>query len=172
MSEETTDSVVTSSDVAKKTPTSFRDLNKAELVAAAQAFGTNDEGTAKDILTDLADAGVTWEMYVKQFNLEVSTKPEQEIVVVPPLDEFDDYDAAEEVEQVEEIVVATPETFQASKYLVKFIGENPYFEFGKYRFTQDKPYGIMTANDAQSALVSEPTKFRQAFPNELEEFYS
>lgn len=178
MSEEATQSVVTTTDLAKKKPTSFRDLNKAELVEAARAFGTKDEGNVKELREDLADAGVTWEMYCRQFGIEHWENEAPPVVETfnrvdedDPNVEFIDGEGVNE-EVTQEIITAAPQTFaNEQKYLIKFIGQNPYFEFGRYRFTQDKPYGIMSARDAQSALVNEPSKFRQAFPAELEEFY-
>lgn len=163
---ETPDNVVTSADVAqKKVPTSFRDLRKAELVDAARSFGTLEEGNAEEIRADLADAGVTWEMYKKAFGLESDTTVEA-VVEEPVLED-------EGVEEVTDVVTADPNPVLArqDKYLIKMTRKNPYFEFGRYKFTQDKPYAIMNANDAQRILESEDG-FRQAYPAELQEFYS
>lgn len=166
---------ITSVDAApKKQPTAFRDLSKDQLVAAANAFGTLDEGNKQELLADLEESGVTWKMYVKQFQLEGHEDiPDVEEVAPLQVDEVDLVDAPEGVEDLSEPVTAAPvELAPADKYLIKFIGENPYFEFGKYKFTQDSPYGVMPASDAQKALVNEPTKFRQAFPAELQDFYN
>jgi hypothetical protein len=173
MSDDT--NVVTSTAVApKKVPKSFNDLKKDELVAAAQAFGTLDEGNAAEIKADLADAGVTWTMYAKAFKLEGFedvVEEVEEFEMPEPTDVEDWPDALDEPEQIR-TAAPVPKLNQEEKYLIKFQGENPYFEFGKYKFTQDNPYGIMPAADAQRALTQEPEKFRQAFPDELQEYYS
>lgn len=176
MSTDTTENVVKTEDVApKKQPKAFKDLKRPELIAAAQSFGTDDEGTNEAIRADLEEAGVTWEMYVKAFKLEGHEDiPDPEELAFAQVDEENLIDGDDEgVNEVSEVITAapTPTLAPADKYLIKFIGENPYFEFGKYKFTADKPYGIMPAADAQKALVQEPTKFRQAFPAELQEFY-
>jgi hypothetical protein len=169
--------VVTTTEVApKKVPKSFNDLNKAQLVEAALAFGADDSGNAADIKADLASMGVTWKMYAQAFKLEgyeaIPEEPE-EFEMPEPVD-VEDWPDAEEGEELNSPVITaapTPKLDAAEKYLIKFVGENPYFEFGKYKFTQENPYGIMPASDAQNALVKEPEKFRQAFPAELQEFY-
>lgn len=172
------ENTVTTSDVAPvKVPKSFKDLKKPELVAAAEFFGTEVEGNTEVLRADLVDAGVTFEDYLKAFypTAADAPPPEPEPFVMPdPVDVNDWPDADEGGDEVTEIITAepTPELRVAEKYLIKFIGENPYFEFGSYKFSADKPYGIMPANDAQRALVQEPTKFRQAYPAELQEFYS
>src|SRR6478735_2696638 len=176
MSTETTENVVTTEVVApKKQPKSFNDLKHDELVAAAQVFGTDDQGTNAAMIADLTEAGVTWKMYVKQFKLDGHEAiPDAEELAFAQVDEENLIDADEEgVNEVSEVITAapTPTLEAAEKYLIKFVGQNPYFEFGKYKFTQEKPYGIMPSADAQRALVQEPTKFRQAFPAELQEFY-
>lgn len=167
------ENVVTSTDVAPKSPTSFRDLKKAQLVEAATYFGTDDEGGVETLRAGLVENGVTWDMYVKAFKLEghedlpepvertfrqveIEDDPEEEVVKV-----------TEEVVTVEEKPVLAPQ----DKYLIKMTRKNPYFEFRHYRFTQEKPYAIMKADDAQAILESEKG-FRQAFPAELREFYS
>lgn len=170
------ENVVTSGDIVpKKVPTSFKDLKKPELLKAAEYFGTDTEGNVDALLADLAESGVTFESYLAAFYPDEKPTPEPEKFEMPaPVDIEDWPDAEEGGEEVTEIVTAAPapELNVAEKYLIKFVGDNPYFEFGKYKFTTDKPYGIMPAKDAQKALVSEPTKFRQAYPAELEEFYS
>lgn len=175
MPKTTTQTVVKSKDVEPvKTPTSFKDLNTEQLVAAADYFGADLEGGDDGIRASLLENGVTWKMYVKAFELPGhETIPEAEALEPLQVDLEDAPDAPEGVEEVSEVIttVEVPDLAPREKYLIKFIGENPYFEFGKYKFTVDRPYGIMSSTDAQAALVQEPKKFRQAFPEELAEFY-
>lgn len=175
MSDDT--NVVTTTAVApKKVPKSFNDLKKDDLVAAARAFGTLEEGNAAELKADLAEAGVTFKMYAEAFKLEgyeaIPDEPEE--FEMPEPTDVEDWPDAEEGENVSEVKTAAPvpKLDAAEKYLIRFVGENPYFEFGKYKFTQENPYGIMPAEDAQKALTKEPEKFRQAWPAELQEYYS
>lgn len=154
-------------------PSSFKALHKEDLIAAAKAFGTLADGSEELIRADLEDAGITWAMYCVEFNLPVPEDYEQTIDFPEPLD---DWEESEEEEVMPEVAtVEQVPTLQANqKYLVKFVGSNPYFEYKKYKFTQDSPYAIMPARDAQEVLEMPefPPKFRQAFPAELQEFYS
>ena len=168
-----TEGVITSTEVApKKTPKSFKDLNKPDLVAAAIAFGTEEEGTAVEIRTDLEDAGVTWDDYVKAFKLEGHENiPDPEEAAPLQVELLDDDDEGGE-EIVNEVVAApaVPHLAVAQDYLIRMTRGNPYFEFEKYKFTQDNPYAIMPAAAAQRILETEDG-FRQAFPAELQEYY-
>lgn len=171
------DAVITSTEVApKKQPKSFDDLNKDQLVAAALAFGADEKGTKAEIKTELEELGVTWKMYAEAFKLEGfdSLPNEVEKFEMPEPTDVEGWpDAPEGGEEVEDVVTQEePVLVPSQKYLIKFVGENPYFEFGTYKFTQEKPFGVMPAEDAQAALTKEPTKFRQAFPAELQEYYS
>lgn len=153
-------------------PTAFEDLKRPELIAAAAAFGARETGTAKQIIADIEEMGVSWDDYAKAFGL-VEPDPVDPFDEFAPLpnDEIEFID--EEVDTMDELITVaeTPQLEASSKYLVKFIGENLYFERGRYKFSQDKPYAIMNARDANDALVEEPEKFRQAFPKELKEYY-
>lgn len=169
------ENVVTGSDVAPlKVPKSFNDLNKEQLVAAALAFGADENGTKESIRADLLETGVTFEQYLNAFHPNVAEPKEEPDALPDPADvEEELVEPQQGGEEMPDIITASPspDLSVEQKYLIKFIGHNPYFEFGKYRFTTEKPYGIMNAFDAQNALVSEPDKFRQAFPAELEEYY-
>lgn len=157
----------------RKVPKSFNDLLKPELVAAALAFGANEDGSAKEIKADLLELGVTWENYMEAFYPEEPVLEKVEEFTMPPATDIEDW-IDEEVNEVSEVqtIDPRPQLAPQEKYLIKFKGENPYFERGRYKFSQAKPYAIMPADDAQAALTEEPEKFRQAFPAELQEFYS
>ena len=169
------ENVIVTNDIAPvKVPKSFNELRKPDLVKAANHFGSDPEGNAEAIKADLLESGVTFEQYLKVFHPTSPVEEKPEPFKMPEPTNIDAWpDADEGVNEVTVMTVPpTPQLAPAEKYLIRFIGENPYFEFGSYKFTTDKPYGIMSATDAQKALVEEPTKFRQAFPAELEEFYS
>jgi hypothetical protein len=159
-----------------KVPQKWSDLNKPQVIAAAQAFGTLDSGTVKEMLADLQDANVSWSDYQVAFGLAEPPKEEdrnptrvdESEVEIDWIDGEVEEDMTEQILTVPRVASMAP----SEKYLIKFIGDNPYFERGRYKFTSEKPYAIMPAVDAQDALVDEPKKFRQAFPDELSEFYS
>jgi hypothetical protein len=156
-------------------PKSFRDLKKAELVAAAVAFATSEEGNAEAIRADLEENGVTWEMYAKAFKLEgyEEEEPVEKFELPAPVDieQWPDEGGEEVVEQVIITAEQQPQLAPQEKYLIKMTRKNPYFEFEDKKFTQEKPYAIMPAQQAQRILESEEG-FRQAYPAELQEFYN
>lgn len=151
--------VVSSTDVAKKTPKAFRDLNKDDLVKAAVYFGTVDEGTKDALVADLVENGVTWEQYAEAFLAEA-----------PPADEEVVNEEWTPAEPVKVKAAETKPLAPQSSYLIKMDRKNPYFEFGGFKFTQDNPYVIMPADAAQAILTTE-SGFRQATPAELQDFY-
>lgn len=155
-------------------PESFKALKLPELQAAANAFGSDWEGLNDEaIRANLEADQVTWNMYVRQFKLPGWQELPDEEADPTFLEDWDEADETEEKEdEVETIITRAPvQNLGEGKYLIKFVGQNWYFERGKYTFSKDSPYALMSAKDAQSALVEEPTKFRQAFPAELEEYY-
>jgi hypothetical protein len=155
-------------------PSSFKALKKPELVAAAAYFGTETDGNVKDILADLEDSGVTWADYAEAFKIPgwENLKGDPEANLPEPVEDWDEKEEEEEKVTDLTVVPVVPVLDQEKKYLVKFVGKNPYFEHKRFKFTQDRPYAVMTADQAQDVLESEPTNFRQAFPKELQEFYS
>jgi hypothetical protein len=143
-----------------KVPTSFKDLNKEKLLAAAEFFGTDTEGNVTVLRMELEESGVTWESYAKAF-LDPKVEDAAEEATVEVIED--------EVEPI--IITAQPNIVQPEKYLVRMTRKNPYFEFKRYKFTAEKPYAIMDPEDAQDLLEGEEG-FRQAFPSELQDFYS
>src|SRR6478609_5253762 len=113
--------VVTSNDVEpKKAPKSFKDLNKEQLVEAALAFGTEEEGTVAELRADLVESGVTWNDYVKQFQLEGHEDiPDPEPAAPLQVELTDDDDEGGE-EEVNEVVAApaVPQLAVAQDYLI------------------------------------------------------
>lgn len=157
-----------------KVPTSFKDLKAKELKAAALAFGVDETQGADGIRAELLENGVTWEMYEEAFKVKPETVEVEESTVITSKD------VNPPREGVDEVTITTPEIITAeeaaplaasSKYLIKMDRKNPSFEFRRYKFTQENPYAVMDADDAQ-AILSKEDGFRQAFPNELQEYYS
>lgn len=145
---------------------SFKDLDTKELREAATAFAVDsDEVIAKSnavtLRAALAENGVTWKMYMDMFHpaAEENTVKSE--------------DVAPTKEEVGETVIITKEEKPVlpvnEQYLIKMVRENPLFEIAGFRFTQDHPYVLMNA--AQAQVVLQEDGFRQAHPAEVQEFY-
>jgi hypothetical protein len=161
-----------------KVPKALSELKQPELLAAAAHFGSDEKGNAKELLASLVTDGITIEQYNAVFHPQTEKPVEQQAAPAPgtitneTLDEI--YGEEEEEVVAVEAVITAPENADLApkqKYLIKMTRKNPYFEFKHHKFTQERPYAIMNANDAQEILSTEEG-FRQAFPAELEEFYS
>lgn len=113
--------------------------------------------------------GVTWELFTTAHPEYLPEVPE---AVVP--EPVGDPAAA-----VAEIVptAATVRTKErdvnlatTDMYLIKMERENPLFEYGKYRFTQEHPFVAMPA-DAANGILTREDGFRIATPAEAQEYY-
>lgn len=153
-------------------PSSFKALKINELRAAADYFGADSFGDEEAIRAALDEDGITWAMYCKEFGLPVTDEQADELDTLDFPEKVEDWEEKEE-EDVSEVATAEPTPTLASdtKYLIRMTRKNPYFEYKRYKFTQEKPYAIMSAEDAQEILENEDG-FRQAYPKELQEFYS
>lgn len=156
-------------------PSSFEALRLNDLQAAANAFGVDwADKNEEEIREALAEDYITWNMYVKQFKLPGWQElPDEDVDFPEPLEDWDEAEDEEVDELSQDVITAKPFALAPEgKYLIKFVGQNTYFERDKFKFSKEKPYALMNARDAQAALVEEPTKFRQAMPDELESFYA
>lgn len=172
--------------MSKSNPNKFSDLNEAELASAAQYFGV-EVGNKDFMVAGFADDNISWEDYLAA---DVPDKPKAakpSETGSEPVDGYPDEVATAVAKRVakktaakeETVTVKTPEVVTADRepvlaqanYLIKMERKNPLFEFGQYKFTKEDPYNIMPAEDAQRILTKE-TGFRQAFPDELREYYS
>lgn len=151
--------------MSKENPESFADLPIEELRrTAVEDFAADIKANAnqKTVLAALVEDGVEWEQYA---TLKGLNKPEPEPVVVEPVV------VAPVVEEEVEIVTAGPVAPQRTqKYLLKMERENVRFDVRGHKFTQEHPYALVSADDADHILTKEKG-FRMAFPSELEEFY-
>lgn len=149
---------------------SLQTLNKEKLLEAAEFYGVEIEDgmTNPEIVAELISNGVTNAIYKNDF-LKEEEKADENLVtssdVAPKKEELD-------MENLDDVVAPVQERFESQqKYLIKMERQNPLFEFGKYRFTQERPFHVMPADVAEKLLRTE-TGFRQAFPSEAEEFFS
>jgi hypothetical protein len=133
---------------------SFKDLNKEQLLAAADEFGTEidkrwGEG---NIIAALLSDGVTWEMYKTAFPDTVVDSPEPEQKPAKPEGTAKKFSGKERVE------------------LMKMERNNPSYQVLGYRFTKDHPFALVKADDV-NWIMSHEVGFRVATPQEAEAFY-
>ena len=147
-------------------PTAFRDLDVKELRRSAIedfAVAVSDRDSKDAVLAALTESGVKWADYVAQ-HPEVAPDKEESAKVVE--------EVVEEKPVKENVRVAeAPVMNQGDKFLIKMTRDNPLYEVRGHRFTTEHPYAIMSVEDAQYVLKHEDG-FRQAFPDELAEYYS
>lgn len=158
---------------------SFAELNKAELVAAAERYGSLTEGTNEVIRAGLLEDGITWEQYAKDFGLveepEVNTQNVVKSEDVAPKNTGSSVGPHLNIEsEVNNVTTVTTETNpllpQGDMFLIKMVRDNPYFEYKHYKFTQENPYNVMNLSDAQSILTEEEG-FSQATPLEAKSYF-
>ena len=130
----------------------FMDLNKKELVEAAEYYSVDIESndTKQEITDALEESGVTFEQYETDFALEPEEEPEAETPRSDPEPEPED-------EPAEDMV------------LVRFIGRNRSYQTGKFAFSPQRPFALMTKAEFDSL---DRFKFREATKSEAAEFYS
>lgn len=156
--------------MSKELPKKFNDLDVDELYRSAiedfaLAVEESDKGKKKVLVAAFAEGGVSWADYVAQ-HPEVAPEPEENVVTTTTVVET-------KTEPVEPTKIVTAEAIkpqQGEQYLIKMTRENPLFETRGHRFTKEHPYALVSAADAQYILAKEDG-FRQAFPDELAEFY-
>lgn len=137
---------------------SFEKLEKKELLrTAAEDFAVDvDKAWPKaKIIEALEGSGVDFAMYLdqnpdrKEKYSEVPSNVSTEPVIKPgpPVEEDNE-----------------------RKIVIKMLRENPLYEIGKYRWTQQHPYVLVSEADAERILINEEG-FRQATPGEVQKYY-
>lgn len=154
--------------MSKEIPESFNDLTVDELRrTAVEDFAVDIKATdnKKTVLAALVEDGVEWSQYATLKGLNV---PEPE-PVVEPAPEVETADAAIPEPEVE-IITAAALPQKVQKYLIRMERDNVRYDTRGYKFTQEHPYALVDADDANYILEKE-IGFRMATPRELEEFY-
>lgn len=167
-----------------KLPKDFKDLTKDELIRSAlEDFAidlSEDESANKaSVLAAFAESNIVWNDYVAQ-HPEVVAEPEPVAITSnAPSHGTIGEDTVEgfvtpvvpEVEEPVEVVTASKPGFAPTEqYLLKMTRDNPVYQTCGYEFTDEHPYCLVSAKAAQWILENEKG-FRQAFPQELAEFY-
>lgn len=140
---------------------SFADMEKSELLDVAEIFGVdidNPEKSEKNIIMDILEEGVTYDMYRTSLleasadNIEMNMpEPEPEPVVVEE---------------------KTTQKFKSKNAveLLKMERWNPSFRILGYLFTREHPF-VLVKPDEASWIMSHEEGFRVATPEEAESFY-
>lgn len=138
----------------------FMDLTKKELIEAADYYSVDiDPSDNKQEIADALEAsGVTFDQW------EADHAPEEEVTREAP--EVTESPAVESEEAPEP---ADDEPVAEDMVLVRFIGRNRSYQVGKWAFSPQKPFALMTKPEYDSL---DRFKFREATKSEAAEFYS
>jgi len=129
----------------------FVELKKAELLAAADAFGVEAAPTLTKplIIAALVEDGVTTEMYQEAFP---SAKDEDEdAAVVAPAE-------------------AVPAASKGPSVLLKMTRANGTYQIRGYKFTRENPY-LPVDEDSANYILENIEGFKIASPKDAQEFY-
>lgn len=163
---------------------SFKDMNKKELEVvldrASTFFGFDrPEYTSKaDVLALLKDEGVTWNQYYK-FCVPDDEKTSN-VVTSDQVDANREADKVVISEETKVLAVDENEPLAPEKVsepvddeeLIRLTSQSASFSVRGYKFTWDAPFKLVKKADAEVILNRYPENFRQAFPKEVEEYYS
>lgn len=173
-------------------PKGFKDLTKDELIRSAVedfAIDLSEEEASnkRAVLAAFLENSLVWEDYVAQ-HPEVAPEP---VVVETPVQSITSNAPSHGVigedtttgylsggPNEEQVVVVAPVAVDEpvipavpdGKMILKMTRENPLYQTCGYTFTDEHPYALTTARDAMWILEHEEG-FRQAYPQELIEFY-
>lgn len=162
-------------------PTKLSDLSPEELYRSAlEDFALNvddDEKSNKTaLLAAFTDGGVDWAQYVEQ-HPEVAPEPAKNVVTAGDNkhasveDEVPATISQEERFVPRQPVTAAPPVYQPDQtYLIKMNRPNVAFQTRGHTFTQEHPYAIVSADDADY-ILSHEDGFSIASPSELKEYY-
>lgn len=170
--------------MAKK-PTKFQDLTKDELIRSAiEDFAIeldeDERGSKSNVLAAFVESSIFWDDYVAQ-HPEVAPEPEAPAVVTSnaPTHGVVGEDTvkgtlanSQEVDEpvASEVPRTALPTQAPDEYILKMTRENELYQTRGYTWTSEHPYALVSSADAQWILENEDG-FRQAFPQELSEFY-
>jgi len=133
---------------------SFDKLKVAELKKVADDFGVDlkPNATKDNILEELSQMGVTYDMYETFENAKIAQQKE-----------------AEKALKTDTTVKVENKPDERS-VLVKMERENGTYETYGYKFTKANPFLVVTESDADKICRNEQG-FRLALPSEAAEFY-
>ena len=147
---------------------SFKQLKKAELLAAADHFGVEvdaEHDTNPQLVEKLVNDGISFAMYQEAFPED---EPEEDEAKAEASVEEEPENVEDEVAEVEE----QPRTVVGKNVtLIKMIRNNPVYEVRGYRFERDKRPFVLVDNADVDFLIEVEGGFTVAKPSEVEAFY-
>lgn len=151
----------------EKIPTRFEDFRVGELRDIADnefAVAVDEKASKAEVLAALTESGVTWSMYLEQ-HPEIKGETDNVVTTTQINEPVESNEQSVKIVVKEETPLATRE-----EWLIKMARANPLYEVRGHRFTQENPFALMSAADAEYVLTKEDG-FRQATPSELQTYY-
>lgn len=165
---------------------SFDDLDRKELYRAALedfAVEVAEDANKATIKAAFLETGITWADYVAQ-HPELAPAVEEKVVLAPVAvvreteparagGVITSDDLKGDAVIVEAPVLRVQEPLHVNPtdiFLIKMIRPNTLYETRGYKFTQEHPYAVVNADDAEYILEHEDG-FRQALPTEASAYY-
>lgn len=136
---------------------SFKTLKKPQLVAVATGFGldVDENNNVAELKAAIAEADyITWDEAVNILKRENLWTEDDEAKAVEAKEEAK---AAKEAEPRDTVI--------------RMYRANRSYEILGHKFTQENPYALMSAADAETITDLDPEGFRYASPKEVAEFY-
>lgn len=173
------------------------ELYRSAVADFALPVEEEDKGKKKVLLAAFVEGGVSWADYVAQhpeltpedkspavtdrendFTRQgdvITSQYDPKGLTVGAVDDegWERPEADEDVDllQKQQVIVQQPLKLRPEdEYLIKMVRDNPLYQVRGYTFTADHPYALVKADDAMYILEKEDG-FRQAYPQELQEFY-
>lgn len=135
---------------------SFNNLKKPQLKAVAEGFGIEPEKDTVEALKAALNAAdfIEWDQAVDLLKKENLWDAEDE-----------------EKEEARKEEAKAEQESRPKDTLIKMRRGNRSYQILGYTFTQDNPYALVTAEDAEYITDSDPEGFSYATPKEAIEFY-
>jgi len=162
-----------------KIPEKFEDFKVGELRTIAEdefAVEVGEKATKAEILAAMLESGVTFDQYLDlhpKLRAVAEEKPqvvEAEETADPGVVTSAQMQEKPVEEEVRIVVKEETPLHTREEWLIKMDRANPLYEVRGHRFTQENPYALVSPVDAEY-LLTQLDGFRQATPNELQEYY-
>jgi hypothetical protein len=159
---------------------SFRNLNKGELLKAAQYFDVDvtENNTRQEIVAALEESEVSWSNYKKfvdnddegRWNDNGGSQTSEDKTSVPNSNAYETTPAA----KVDSEGPASQAVHFDKMVLVKMERKNGTFEIMGRKFTRQQPFQVMSENEAQNIIDAAESMgggFRIATPAEAKSYF-
>jgi translation initiation factor IF-2 len=137
---------------------SFKTLKKDQLKLVAEGFGleVSEKATAPALLAAIIEDGnINWDDAVSLLKTEGAWTQEDV-----------------QNEEKERAAAQAEKDARPKDTLLKMKRANRRYDIRGYTFTQEHPYALVTAEDAEAITDGDPEGFAYATPKEAQQFYS